>query len=157
MIAFELSAKFKYRIKAKNRHGLHSPFVYRLMDEVLLNKNSNIPLSIPQELNALTSAYRILAAKIIQHCKNNIANYPISPQCMVTTTANFLAQMPTVFNPQQIIILQNLHNTPTNQKAWQQIIAMPNIKLSIDLYGIGVLLFCDSFIEKQHFVLQRYL
>ncbi|HYD21789.1 MAG TPA: hypothetical protein VEB40_09965 [Flavipsychrobacter sp.] len=43
MSLYSVTQRFIYNLKAKNRHGIHSPFVYNLLDKCLL-VNTHIPL-----------------------------------------------------------------------------------------------------------------
>lgn len=39
-VTYQLKKYFHYRLKAKNEHAIHSPFVFKLYTEVIANKNS---------------------------------------------------------------------------------------------------------------------
>jgi hypothetical protein len=53
-----------------------------------------------------------------------------------------------------IIVLQDIHRSQGHTNAWEKICLDANVKLSIDLYGLGLLFFRADFKEKQHFILR---
>lgn len=52
-----------------------------------------------------------------------------------------------------VLIFDDIHWSSEMQKAWLEIIAHPKVKISIDLYDVGIVLFRTSQ-PKEHFVLK---
>jgi hypothetical protein len=52
------------------------------------------------------------------------------------------------------ILVNDIHKTARHTHKWQRICNHPRVRLSIDLYGMGVIFFREEFREKQHFVLR---
>ena len=59
-----------------------------------------------------------------------------------------------VANKKTIIILKDIHATPVHLKKWKNLSGNLQVKMSIDIYTYGMLLFLDEFKEKQHFILK---
>ena len=57
-------------------------------------------------------------------------------------------------NPSSIIIFDDIHWSSGMEEAWEEIKADPRVKLSIDLFFIGIVLFREEFKIKQHFVIR---
>lgn len=142
----------RYRWHAKTRHGVHSPFVYDLADNVIRNRHA---LEIPAFANnhRLEHKYLLLVARMMRHY-----DIPASDIILITEAAdrwNFLLeQQLTTIGKNAVVIIEGIHKTERNTLMWNQICRMPGIPVSIDLYGIGLLFFKDEFREKQHFVLK---
>jgi hypothetical protein len=116
----------KYRIKAKGRHGTHSPFVYALVDQVL---SAQSPISFKEKLQ--------------NHFPDFTITYPVDRETMLPVKNNHV-----------ILILENIHQNKEHSLAWQTLCNDARVKMSIDMYTYGMLLFLDEFKEKQHFVLK---
>jgi predicted O-methyltransferase YrrM len=55
---------------------------------------------------------------------------------------------------ESIFIFDDIHWSREMESAWEQIRAHPDVRCTIDLFFVGIVLFRDAFREKQHFVIR---
>ncbi len=118
----------KYRLKAQNRHGVHSPFAYELNEQVLNKTGSD---ALPEKLKNYYTAYSILFFERLE-------DWPES--------------LPA--GSRSIVLLKNVHTDKLHTAKWERLCSTAGVKMSIDLYKYGMLLSLDDFKEKQHFTLR---
>lgn len=123
----------RYRFTAVGRHGLHSPFAYHLVDNCLLNSPD---ISLYQRLTDYFGNKHIIWLP---------AEHPYG--------------WPDIDNinpgPDTVIIIPSIHKTAIHSRCWKSAASLPEVKMSIDLYDYGLLLFQPEFRVKQNFVLKR--
>jgi hypothetical protein len=55
---------------------------------------------------------------------------------------------------ESIVIFTSIHQTRNHSTQWKNVCADHHVTMSIDLYGIGIVLFRKEFKEQQHFILK---
>lgn len=69
-------------------------------------------------------------------------------------TLHYFRSLLNKINPSSILIFDDIHWSKGMEEAWEEIKADPRVKLSIDLFFIGIVLFREEFKIKQHFVIR---
>ncbi len=159
-------AYLKYSWKARGRHGTHSPFVYDFVEHVLLDK------SVLDQARLLSGTYMELKYENLMtriatyyHYSNtrystdlSLVNEPL--EMLVINDDNSAAWLEGLQRHEQwlkndsAVIVTHIHKTKANSAAWNKITKQPQVRMSIDLFGMGVLFFKQEFKERQHFVLK---
>ncbi len=121
-----LKEYFKYRFNAYTRHGIHSPFVYRFIDDCLGGSSS---LSLEERINHYFSGHI--------HWREDFSNLP-----------------PAIPNQLSVLAIKNIHADAASTKAWDAACSNTDYAISIDMYNIGLLITNPDVKEKQHFVLK---
>ncbi len=119
------TAHIRYRLQAKTRHGIHSPFVYAFIDNCLGVKSSQ---SLEERINAYFS---------------NLVEWVIDDAEIQSS------------NALSVKAIRNIHSTAAATDRWHRLAHdTKGVIISIDLYSIGLLVCNPDVKEKQHFVLK---
>jgi hypothetical protein len=162
MNIFKLKQYIKYRSKALGRHGLHSPFAYAFVEDLLHETRSKADL-----LPNITTYYSIknfflsendgLVNKSVSRAKKNFKKSAFSfdqlvvfPEGGLEAAAQYLSKA----KADDIVLVKGLHNSAATEALWQQLQSDPRVTLSMDLFDAGLLFFRREFKVKQHFLLR---
>ena len=131
--------QFLFNLRARNAHGLHSPFVYELYTQII-----NPCLHQSGELSALlASKLSDYQGKSVEKNKFNVQIFEINQFDTENLNVNF----------EDVLLIENIRK-PNNLARWNQLIENEKIVFSIELYEIG-LLFFNPIAPKQHFVFKK--
>jgi len=131
--------QFLFNLKAKNAHGLHSPFVYELYTQII-----NPCLHQTEELSdLLVNELTNFNGKSVEKNKFNVQMIDMCQFELENLTMNF----------DDILLVKNIRN-PINLARWRQLIQNKTIIFSIELFEIG-LLFFNPIAPKQHFIFKK--
>lgn len=153
--------------KAKGLHGTHSPFVYEFVEKVLQDK-SEIARDYLVKIPGIPLGYENLISRIAAYNEyNSIVFISADTGALPVVHADLLIidDKPKEWIPaldkyvsslkkEGAVVLTGIHKTKEHTKSWQQVCMNPRVRMSIDMYGVGMLLFRKEFKERQHFVLK---
>ena len=131
--------RFLFNLKARNAHGLHSPFVYELYTQVInpcLHQSGKLSDLL---INGLTH----YTAKSSEKNKFNVQIIDINQLVAENLKMNF----------EDVLLITNIRN-PINLARWRQLIKNEKIIFSIELFEIG-LLFFNPIATKQDFIFKK--
>jgi len=170
---FTLFNYFKYYFTAANGkgHGVHSPFVYSFIRSVLNNKG------LKQEAN-YSNKYRALIIRMVAYYMsanvmeleanssnkaNNlleIGNADSIGLLNVKQNKNaedlisyFYAALKKI-NTQSILIFDGIHDSKEMEASWETIKMHKEVKLTIDLFKLGIVFFRQEQLEKENFIIR---
>lgn len=131
--------RFLFNLKARNAHGLHSPFVYELYTQVInpcLHQSGELSDLLINEL----THYK---AKSLEINKFNVQMINMNQLVAKNLNMNF----------EDVLLIKNIRNK-INLALWRQLIKNEKIIFSIELFEIG-LLFFTPIAKKQHFIFKK--
>jgi hypothetical protein len=170
---FTLFNYFKYYFTASNGkgHGVHSPFVYSFIRYVLNDKG------LRQEANYSNKYRALLIRMVAYYMPANVMELEASPLSKVKDLEEieiadsigllyvrkiknaedlilyFNATLKKL-NTQSILIFDGIHDSKEMESSWEKIKMHYDVKLTIDLYKLGIAFFRQEQLEKENFTIR---
>jgi hypothetical protein len=170
-----------YWVAANSKgHGIHSPFVYQFIRDTLNAKSSfeQIHHSAPgvhtilQEIEAISSSkikpkIKLIIARLLQSL--NPLTYSVTGDKKQFETIDFAFigdgqdETNMLENANKLIdkmhanswvILHGIHSDSNMEAAWKKLKQHVKIRLTIDLFSIGILFCRTAQKEKEHFIIR---
>ena len=164
---------FNYYFNASNGkgHGVHSPFVFNFISSILNNKE------LKQEAN-YSNKYRALLIRMVAYYMPEVVmEFEATPSNKADVleeienadTIGLLhvkqnknaAQLMIYFNAaikkvntESILIFDNIHDSKEMENSWEAIKMHKEVKLTIDLYKLGIVFFRQEQLEKESFTIR---
>ncbi len=177
MSLYKFKQKIGYKLHALNRHGVHSPFVFDFVEQILNLKfhadddaslNTVSPVLLSGKNKGLLQrliAYYVCQKLILLDDKKESTHFIQSVNMEVVHSSfhtlvlvfNVLQPSDTLFalaDNNSIIVVANIYDSEEHTAAWKSLCDDAGVTLSIDLFDIGLLFFSKDFLIKQHFQLK---
>lgn len=182
----------KFLWDSTNSHGVHSPFIFKLVTrcfyprELSLGRRDYKDLNTGMSYSKAQLIYRLLRyfkpAKLFvlgedtgiitelfrrMGEKANLQLWFFSPIAPIPGTIDLIyisgndgdevvssleSVLPNTGN-NTICIIDNIHTSPQSQEAWERIKANPRIKVTVDVYHLGLVFFRQEQ-ASQHFIIR---
>lgn len=142
--------RLEYWIKAKTQYNIHSPFIFKLYNDVLFARTCGQlpPASIPSWAAAAPSTqtkdrqYLEMIYKMSDH---------FALRCVSSDPLQTLLQGDEPMG--KVLVVNRPHADKSAEARWTQLLADPSFRVSIDLYDVGLLL-ANTNLHPQHFILR---
>jgi hypothetical protein len=183
---------FKFLWASTNSHGVHSPFIFKLVTRCFYTKELSLGRYEYKDLNAGMSyskaklIYRLLRyfkpAKLFVLGENtgtitevfrrmgekaNLQLWFFSPIAPIPGTIDLIyisgndgddvvSSLESVLQNtgnNTICIIDNIHTSPQLQEVWESIKAHPGVKVTVDVYHLGLVFFRQEQ-ARQHFIIR---
>jgi hypothetical protein len=170
---FTLFNYIKYYFNASNGkgHGVHSPFVFSFITAVLNSKELNEQAASTNKYRALVNGmvafYKPVVVMELEATPSNKANvleeientdsigllYIKQIKNAEDLTSYFNAALKKI-NTQSILIFDGIHDSKEMEASWETIKMHYDVKLTIDLYKLGIVFFRQEQLEKENFIIR---
>lgn len=170
---FTLFNYFKYYFNASNGkgHGVHSPFVYSFIRSVLNNKELRQEPAYANKYSALVNSmiayYKPVAVMELEASPSSIAKVLEEIENIDTIGLLYIKQIKNAedltnyfnaalkkLNTQSISIFEGIHDSKEMEASWDIIKLHYDVKLTIDLYKLGIVFFRQEQLEKENFIIR---
>jgi hypothetical protein len=164
---------FNYYFIASNGkgHGVHSPFVFNFISTILNNKEliKEVPSSNKYRtlVNCMVAFYKPIALMELELNPLNKANVLEEIEKANTigllylkqnkNTADLMLYFKTALkkiNTHSILIFDSIHSSKEMEASWEQIKMHKEVKLTIDVYKLGIVFFRKEQLEKENFIIR---
>jgi len=164
---------FNYYFIASNGkgHGVHSPFVFNFISTILNNKEliKEVPSSNKYRtlVNCMVAFYKPIALMELELNPLNKANVLEEIEKANTIGLFYLKQNKNTadlmlyfnaaikkVNTHSIVIFENIHNSKEMETSWENIKMHKEVKLTIDVYKLGIVFFRKEQLEKENFIIR---
>ena len=164
---------FNYYFNASNGkgHGVHSPFVFNFISSILNNKELKQEANYSNKYRALLIrmvAYYMPATvmeleaipsskvKVLEEIANadSIGLLYIKHIANAEDLTNYFNTTLKKINNQSILIFEGIHDSKEMEASWETIKMHKEVKLTIDLYKLGIVFFRQEQLEKENFIIR---
>lgn len=181
MTWFQLKEYLLHRWQAKYRHGVHSPLVYALMDQGLkgmdeqdasrywFRDGAGNSWKAPELLQKIATHFGLREIKSFRPTgeqlqflapdKQELADFSIGydfTALSLDKALQFFRVHAALFKEDDIVFVKGIHDSAVQLRVWKQWLEQPQLRLSLDFYSLGVLLFSKQIKERQHFLLRPH-